>query len=66
MFRAPCAHRQVVKIVQYSLWYHHTETSEWAKITKIIKIIKIQFYKYEHMVVKFMCEFLVLLTINML
>ena len=25
-----------------------------------------QFYKYEHMLVKFMCEFLVLLTINML
>ena len=50
----------------FSLWYHHTETSDWSKITKIIKIIKIQFYKYEHMVVKFMCEFLVLLTINML
>ena len=32
----------------YSLWYHHTETSEWSKITKITKIIKIQFYKYEH------------------
>jgi hypothetical protein len=28
--------------VLYSLWYHHTETSEWSKITKIIKIIKIQ------------------------
>jgi len=24
MFRAPCAHRQMVKIVLYSLWYHHT------------------------------------------
>ena len=63
MFRAPCAHRQEVKIVLYSLWYHHTETSEWSKITKI--------YKYEHIVVKFMCEFFgcdccVLLTINML
>ena len=52
-----CAHRQEGKIVLYSLWYHHTETSEWSKITKIIKTIKIQFYKYEHMVVKFMCEF---------
>ena len=51
MFRAPCAHRQKAKIVLYSLWYNHTETSEWSKITKIIKIIKIQFYKYEHMVV---------------
>jgi hypothetical protein len=24
MFRAPCALRQEVKIVLYSLWYHHT------------------------------------------
>jgi len=23
MFRAPCAHRQKIKIVLYSLWYHH-------------------------------------------
>ena len=44
MFRALCAHHQEVKIVLYSLWYHHTETDEWSKITKIIKIIKI--YKY--------------------
>jgi len=54
-FRAPCAHRQEVKTVLYSLWYHHTETIEWSKITKITKITKI--YKYEHIVVKFMCEF---------
>ena len=47
-----CAHRQEDKIVLYSLWYHHTETSEWSKITKITKITKIQFYKYEHIVVK--------------
>ena len=63
------AYRQEDKIVLYSLWYHHTETSEWSKITKITKITKI--YKYEHIVVKFMCEFLgcdycILLTINML
>ena len=57
MFRALCAHHQEVKIVLYSIWYHHTETSEWSKITKITKITKIQFYKYEHIVVKFMCEF---------
>ena len=50
-----CAHRQEVKIVLYSLWYHHTETSEWSKITKIIKVTKIQFYKYEHTVVKLTC-----------
>ena len=24
MFRAPCAHRQEVRIVLYSLWYHQT------------------------------------------
>ena len=69
MFQAPCAHRQEVKIVLHSIWYHHTETSEWSKITKITKITKI--YKYERLVVKFMSEFLecdycVLLTINML
>ena len=51
------AHRQEVKIVLYRLWYRHTETSEWYKITKITKITKIQFYKYEHIIVKFMCVF---------
>jgi len=51
MFRALCAHHQEVKIVLYSIWYRHTKTSEWSKITKI------QFYKYEHTVVKFMYEF---------
>ena len=65
MFRALCARHQEVKIVLYSIWYHHTETREWSKITKI------QFYKYEHKVVKFMYEFLgcgycILLTISML
>jgi hypothetical protein len=51
------AHRQEAKIVLYSLWYHQTETSECSKITKMPKITKIQFYKYEHIVVKLMCEF---------
>jgi len=51
MFQALCAHRQEITIVLYSIWYHHTETSEWSKITKI------QFYKYENMVVKFMYEY---------
>ena len=60
-----CAHRQGVKIALHSLWYHQTETSEWSKITKI------RFYKYERIVVKFMCEYFgcdycVLLTVNML
>jgi len=36
-----CAHYQEVKIALHSHLYHHTETSEWSKITKI------QFYKYE-------------------
>jgi len=51
MFRALFAHHQEVKFVLYSIWYHYTETREWSKITKI------QFYKYEHIVVKFMYEF---------
>ena len=59
-----CAHHQEVKIALHSLRYHHTETSEWSKITRI------QFFKYEQ-IVKFMCEFFgcdycVLLTVNML
>ena len=57
MFRTHVLIVRKAKIVLYSLWYHHTETSEWSKITKINKIIKIQFCKYEHMVVNFMCEY---------
>ena len=45
MFRALCAHHQEVKIALHSLWYYHTETSEWSKITKV------QIYKYEQIVV---------------
>jgi len=60
-----CAQNQEVKIALHSLWYNHTETSEWSKIPKI------QLYKYEQIAVKFMCEcfgcgYCVLLTINML
>jgi len=59
-----CARHQEVKIALHHPWYHHTETSEWSKITKI------QFYKYEQIVVTFMyeffgCDYCVLLTINM-
>jgi len=50
-----CAHHQAVKIALHNLWYHHTETSECSKITKI------QFYKYEQIVVNFMCELILLL-----
>ena len=69
MFGAQFSHHREVKILFYSIWYHHTETGEWSKITKITKTNKI--YKYEHTVVKFMseffrCDYCVLLTINML
>ena len=30
MCRAPCAHRQEVKIVLYSLWYHHTYRCDYT------------------------------------
>jgi len=64
MIRALYAHHQEVKIVLYSIWYRHTGTSEWYKITKIL------FYKYDHIVAEFMYEFFgydycILLTINM-
>ena len=41
-----CAHHQEVKIAIHSLWYLHTDASEWSKITKT------QFYKYEQIAVK--------------
>jgi len=60
-----CADHQEVKIVLHSLWYRHTETNEWSEITKI------QFYNYEQIVVKLICEVLgcdysILLSINIL
>jgi len=51
MFRAHVLIIRRSKLHYTALWCHHTETSEWSKITKI------QFYKYEQIVVKFMCEF---------
>ena len=36
MFRAHVLIVRRAKIVLYSLWYHHTETSERSKITKVI------------------------------
>ena len=44
------AHRQEVKNVLYSLWYQHTETIQWSKIIKIIKITQLRLYNYEHYV----------------
>jgi len=51
MFRTLRAHHQEVEIILYSIWYHHTETSEWSVVTKM------QFDEYEHIVVKCMDEF---------
>ena len=51
MFRALCAHYQDVKIVLCSFWYRHPETREWSKITKI------QFFKYEQIIVKLYMNF---------
>ena len=51
-----CAYRQEAKIVLYSIWYHHTETSEWSKITKITKINEMQFYNYEHTQILLLCD----------
>ena len=55
MFRALLCSSSGSQFVLYSIWYRHTETSEWSKITKITKITKI--YKYEHIVIKFIYEF---------
>jgi len=35
MFRAPCAHRQDVKAVLYTLWYRHTYRCDDTKILYI-------------------------------
>jgi len=65
MFLAPCAHHHKVKIALHSILYHRTEASEWSKVTKL------QFFIYDQIVLKFMCEFFecdycTLLAINML
>ena len=38
------AHLQEVKIVLYSLWYHHTETSEWFYYVYYYVFILIELY----------------------
>jgi len=35
MFRALCAHHQEVKIVSYSIWYHHT--CKWRPVHRLIE-----------------------------
>jgi hypothetical protein len=44
-------HRQEATIVLYSLWYHHTETSEWSKITKVILVILVILAILDHSLV---------------
>ena len=51
-------HRQEAKIVLYSLWYHHIETNEWSKVTKLTKFTKTRFYKYENINFTTMCSYL--------
>jgi len=51
MFQALLCSSSGGQFVLYSIWYCHTGTSEWSKITKT------QFYKYEHVVVKVIYEF---------
>ena len=70
LFHASTCFEHYVLIIRRSKLYYTAsgiitlKQSEWSKITKI------QFYKYEHIVVKFVCEFFgcdccILLTINM-
>jgi len=35
MFRAPCAHHQVVKIALHSLWYH--QTYRWSSRAHVVE-----------------------------
>ena len=51
MFQVLLCSSSGAQIVLYSIWYRHTETNELSKITKM------QFYKYEHIVVKVIYEF---------
>jgi len=51
MFRALQCSSSGGQIVLYSIWYRRTKTSEWSNMTEI------QIYKYEQIVVKFMCDF---------
>ena len=52
MFRAPCAHRQEVKIVLYSLWYHDTyrcDDTMWKfYYTSSVKILLLYSIWYHH------------------
>jgi len=37
MFRAMCAHHQEVKIVLYSIWYHHT--CRWPSGAQVERVL---------------------------
>jgi len=79
LFHASTCFEHCVPIVRRSKFYYTASgiitlkqvSVFFSKITKVTEITKIQFYKYEHIVVKLMCEFFgcdycVLLTTNML
>jgi len=47
MFRAICAHHQKVKIVLYSIWYHHTcRWSSGAQIERGLKKFVVKLVNY--------------------
>ena len=44
MFRAPCVHHQKVKIILYSVWYHHTcrwPSSAQVESGPLIKLVNL-------------------------
>ena len=43
MFRAPCAHRQEVRIVLYSIQYHHT--SRWLSCAQVEGVLSQPVYR---------------------
>ena len=60
MFRAPCAHRQEVKIVLYSLWYHQTyrcdDTTFYNTFVNEINVVNI--YDTISQCCVFLCSYL--------
>jgi len=65
MFRATCAHRQEVKIVLYSLWYHHTFKQSlcikldnyYDKYTFVSRSVTLKFYFVFLIQTNFMYEY---------
>jgi len=51
MFRALCAHHQEVIIVLYSIWYRHTETSEWSNLILNHSIVSVWWYQMPYITI---------------